>query len=81
MLKEFVIIKEKKRFSLSGGRMKYRLCMNNISGADGAPSKNSQRLKLLTILAMRSILGVLLVPALIVMKLHITVLIEKFQFG
>ena len=33
LLKEFVIIKKKKRFSLSRARMEYRLCMNNISGA------------------------------------------------
>ena len=43
-------------------------------------AKKSQRLKLLTIVAMHSILGVLLVSALIVPQLYITVLIEKFQF-
>ena len=67
--------------------MKYRLCMNNSSGkfrtnktTKTEPQANIQRLKLLTIFAMRSILHVLLVPALIVMQLYITMLIEKFQF-
>ena len=62
--------------------------MNNISGAARTnkttkmepQAKKSQRLKLLTIVAMHSILGVLLVSALIVPQLYMTVLIEKFQF-